>query len=47
MSSMRPTEWGMLILLSILIDGRVLKWIRKRLNFRAQIGYHLNIQKGK
>jgi drug/metabolite transporter (DMT)-like permease len=106
MSSMRPTEWGMLILLSIfwggsfffveialrdfqpftvvflrvalaalillgvgvlgevirileytgmgciflgliLIDGRVLNWIRKRLNIGPQIGYHLNIQKGK
>ena len=41
------TGMGCIFLGLMLIDGRVLNWIRKRLNFATQIGYHLNIQKGK
>ena len=41
------TGMGCIFLGLILIDGRVLNWIRKRLNFEKQLSYQSNIQKGK
>ena len=41
------TGMGCIFLGLILIDGRVLIWIRKRLNIGQHAGYSLSIQKGK
>jgi drug/metabolite transporter (DMT)-like permease len=38
---------GSIFLGLILIDGRALNWMQKRLNFGPQTGYQLYIQKGK
>jgi drug/metabolite transporter (DMT)-like permease len=45
--SLEFTGMGCIFLWLVLIDGRVLNWIRKWLNIGAQIGYQPNIQKGK
>jgi hypothetical protein len=41
------TGMGCIFLGLMLIDGRVLNGIRKRLNFEKQTGYQPDIQKGK
>ena len=41
------TGMGCIFLGLILIDGRVLSWIRKRFYFGPQSEYYINIQKGK